>query len=122
MATANISVSVDGAIGKMNALSRQVPFAMSVALNRTYDEAQFNIRRHIERVFVLRTPNSKRYILRTIRREKRDMATKKRLYADVRLQSPSRRHPPMGSSATSTRPNRCATSANAGVVSVSPAA
>lgn len=93
MATANISVSVDGAIGKMNALSRQVPFAMSVALNRTYDEAQFNIRRHIERVFVLRTPNSKRYILRTIRREKRDMATKKRLYADVRLQSPSRRHP-----------------------------
>lgn len=94
--TGGISIQVDvaGTIGFTNSLSKQVPFAMSIALNRTYDEAQLEIRKEIERKFVLR---ERGYILRTIRRDRDDMATKDRLQARVRLQSPSRKFHPNAS-------------------------
>lgn len=78
-----------------NLHARQLPFAKALGLNRTYNDAQDDLRAEIRRRFVLRQG---RYVLRTVYRDRADMADHRagRFSATVRLAPQSSRHPNAG--------------------------
>lgn len=63
-------------------LSRQMPFAMSKALNDVANDAQRSIQDTLAQHFILRRPD---FIKRTIKRNREDFATKEKLVAVVRV-------------------------------------
>lgn len=77
----DIHVDVTSAVAFFNDLQqRQLPFALSLALNRTAEDGQAAVRRHLTEAFTLRR---KAFIERTIKIETRDRASKTKLFVDV---------------------------------------
>lgn len=69
---------------------RQMPFALSLALNATANDMQRAIRNRVEggRGFTIRSNASRQFLLRQIRRNRgEDFATKRSLVARVRIQN-----------------------------------
>lgn len=71
--------------------SRQLPFATALALNRTAEEGQAAVRQRIvQRGFVIRTAQSARFLMNSVKFARGDRATKERLSATVRLEPPGK--------------------------------
>jgi hypothetical protein len=69
---------------------KQVPFALSLALNTTANDAQQAVRNRIQggRGFTIRSEGSRQFLLRQIRRTPgEDFATKRNLVSRVRIQN-----------------------------------
>lgn len=76
-----IEIQVDQAIAALDELGkRQIPFAISMALNRTAEDGQAAVRERLGGEFTLRR---KDYIDRTIKIENRDRATKTKPFVIV---------------------------------------
>lgn len=69
---------------------KQVPFALSLALNRTANDGQQAVRNRIQggRGFTIRSDSSRQFLLRQVRRNPgQDFATKRDLVARLRIQN-----------------------------------
>lgn len=78
----DIQVDAKDVIQGLKGLEGQMRFAMSKALNDTANDAQRAIQDSLSQRFTLRRPE---FIKRTIKRERKDMATKDNLVAVVRI-------------------------------------
>ena len=80
----NINVQVDdkAVTDALKDFAKQIPFAMSKALNDTANDVQRSIQDSLSQRFTLRRPD---FIKRTIKRNREDFATKTKLEAIVRV-------------------------------------
>lgn len=84
-----VRVDVKGALGNLSSLEkRQVPFAVSLALNRVANKAQVAEMEHIQKTFKLRNAA---FVLRGVKIEKADRATKSSWRVVIRLAYPDDR-------------------------------
>lgn len=78
----NVQVDEKAVVDALKAFEKQIPFAMSKALNDTANDAQKAIQDSLQQRFTLRRPD---FIKRTIKRNREDFATKTKLEAVVRI-------------------------------------
>lgn len=77
-----VELKADETLNFLGALERQIPYATSVAINRTLDDAQKAIRVHLREAFHLRRPD---FIDRTVYIGRDDRARKDNLVGTVRI-------------------------------------
>lgn len=77
-----VELKADETLNFLGALERQIPYATSVAINRTLDDAQKAIRVHLREAFHLRRPD---FIDRTVYIGREDRARKDNLVGTVRI-------------------------------------
>ena len=76
----NLSVDASGARAFFAELRGQLPFATATALNRTAEDGQAAVRKHLSEPFILRR---REFIERTVKIETRDRASKTKPFVDV---------------------------------------
>lgn len=82
----NITISVDAkaVLTDLQAMSNQVPFATSKAINRTLEQSQQGIRQHLNTGGYFRL-RRKEFVERTIKINREDFATKRKLEGTIRV-------------------------------------